>query len=179
MLSDSEIRHAINQGRVKVDPFDEAMIQPASLEMTLGTTFVKFSDAYPEPIDPLNPPKAEEYETYEADVSVLWPGQFVLGSTVERLSLPADLCARVEGKSSLGRLGLIVHATAGFVDPGFAGHLTLEIANLNSRPILLHAGMRICQLSFVPMSAPARRPYGSGQLGSKYQGQAGPTPARG
>lgn len=178
MLSDIEIQRAITQGRIKVTPFDEGLIQPASLELTLATTFTKFSDAYTDPIDPLNPPTPEQYETYEADVGVLWPGQFVLGSTVERIALPADLCARVEGKSSLGRLGLIVHATAGFVDPGFAGHLTLEIANLNSRPILLHAGMRICQLSFVPMSAPARRPYGSPQLGSKYQGQNGPTPAR-
>lgn len=178
MLSDTQIRAAIEKGRIGVTPYQDRLVQPASLDVTLAPSFMKFSDAFTDPIDPLDPPGEEEYDRFEADVMVLWPRQFVLGSTAETVTISNDIVCRIEGKSSLARLGLIVHATAGFVDPGWSGRLTLEISNLSPRPILLHAGMPVAQLSFQNMSAPARTPYGADGLGSKYRGQHEPTPSR-
>ena len=178
MLSDGEIRASITSGRIKVAPFRDEMVQPASIDVTLSTSFVEFDLSISDPIDPLNPPGAEEYNRFEADAMVLWPRSFVLGSTAEIVTIPADIVCRIEGKSSLARLGLIVHATAGFVDPGWSGRLTLEISNLSHRPIQLQAGMRIAQLSFQSMSFRSRKPYGSPGLGSKYHGQVETTPSR-
>lgn len=177
IFSDSGIRKAISDGRIRMDPFRDDLVQPASIDVTLGNRFVEFRPGN-ETIDPLEGVPEEAYNRYEADVMMLWPQGFVLGSTVERLTLPSDIAARVEGKSSLARLGLLVHVTAGFIDPGFSGEITLEIANLSPRPVRLYAGMRIAQIGFFGMGAPAKAPYGSATTGSKYQHQSGPVTSR-
>jgi len=180
ILADRTIRRLIDAGRIGIDPFDEALIQPSSVDVRVDRFFRVFRNArYPyidvkSPMDDLT-----ELVEVEADEAfILHPGEFVLGSTLERVTLPDDLVARLEGKSSLGRLGLLIHSTAGFVDPGWDGHVTLELSNVANLPITLYAHMKIGQISFVQLSEAAEAPYGSSGLGSKYQGQRGPTPSR-
>ena len=180
LLSDRDIAAEIDAGRISLDPWDPQMMQPSSIDVRLDRYFRVFENhRYPH-IDPAADQSelTREVEPEGDEPFILHPGEFVLGSTYEVVSLPDDVAARVEGKSSLGRLGLLTHATAGFVDPGFSGHVTLELANVASLPITLYPGMKIGQLSFMQMTTPADRPYGKGALGSKYQGQRGPTPSR-
>ena len=180
LLSDRDILNEIEAGRIRMEPFDPAMVQPASIDVRLDRYFRVFENhRYPH----IDPAQAQDDLTREVQAEgeepfILHPGEFVLGSTYEEVSLPADLAARVEGKSSLGRLGLLTHATAGFVDPGFSGHVTLELANVATLPIKLYPGMKIGQFCFFRMSSPSEHPYGSQKYGSRYQGQRGPTPSR-
>ena len=180
LLSDRDIRAEIDNGRVVLDPWDPAMIQPSSVDVRLDKYFRLFDNHKYPVIDPSQdqPDLTRLVEVDPSDGFVLHPGEFVLGSTLEAVTLPDDLAARVEGKSSLGRLGLLTHATAGFVDPGFTGHVTLELSNVATLPIMLWPGMKIGQVSFMQMTTPADQPYGAGASGSKYQGQRGPTPSR-
>jgi dCTP deaminase len=180
LLSDRDIRAQVDAGRVRIDPYDEAMVQPASIDFRLDRYFRLFDNhKYPH-IDPARdqPELTRLVEVDSDDGFVLHPGEFVLGSTYEQVSLPDDVAARVEGKSSLGRLGLLTHATAGFVDPGFTGHVTLELSNVATLPIMLWPGMKIGQLCFFGLSSPAENPYGSAKYGSHYQDQRGPTASR-
>jgi dCTP deaminase len=180
LLSDRDILAEIEAKRIIVEPYDEAMIQPSSIDFRLDRYFRVFENhRYPH-IDPAADQSdlTREVEPEGEEAFILHPGEFVLGSTLEVVSLPDDLAARVEGKSSLGRLGLLTHATAGFVDPGFSGHVTLELANVATLPIKLYPGMKIGQLCFFRLSSPAQHPYGSAKYGSRYQGQRGPTPSR-
>jgi dCTP deaminase len=180
VLSDRDIRAAIDAGRIGIDPFDPKCVQPASVDIRLDYRFRVFRSSRHAFID-LARPLDDITELVEIPAKtpfILHPGEFVLGSTRERIRLPDDMVSRVEGKSSLGRLGLLIHSTAGFIDPAWDGHITLELSNVNTIPITLYAGMRIGQLSFFPLSSPAERPYGSPELGSSYQGQTGPTPSR-
>lgn len=180
LLSDRDIRAQIDAGRVRLDPYDDQMIQPSSIDFRLDRYFRLFDNHKYPYIDPA----AEQDELTRlvqidpAEPFVLHPGEFVLGSTYEQVTLPDDVAARVEGKSSLGRLGLLTHATAGFVDPGFSGHVTLELSNVATLPIKLWPGMKIGQLCFFQLSSPAENPYGSAKYGSHYQGQRGPTASR-
>ena len=180
ILSDHSIREAIAAGRIQLDPFDESLVQPASVDVRLDRYFRVFLNHTMPVIDVKK--NLEELtrlvEIDEGNSFVLHPGEFVLGSTSERVTLPDDLVARIEGKSSLGRLGLLIHSTAGFIDPGWDGHITLELSNVANLPITLYPEMKIGQISFLAMTTPADVPYGSGNLGSKYQGQRGPTPSR-
>jgi dCTP deaminase len=180
ILSDRSIRAAIEQGRIQVEPFDPGLIQPSSLDLRVDRHFRVFAGHRYPFIDPREPQAdlTTEVEADEDHPFVLHPGEFVLGSTLERLCLGNDVVARLEGKSSLGRLGLLIHSTAGFVDPGFEGHLTLELSNVARLPIAIFPGMPIGQLSFYELSTAAEFPYGSPQVHSKYQGQSGPTPSR-
>ena len=180
ILSDRSIREEIAAGRIELDPFDERLIQPASVDVRLDRFFRVFLN-HTMPVIDVKQNLEELTRLVELDEDrtfVLHPGEFVLGSTHERIALPADLVGRVEGKSSLGRLGLLIHSTAGFVDPGWNGHITLELSNVANLPITLYPGMKIGQISFLRMTTPADVPYGTGELGSKYQGQRGPTPSR-
>ena len=180
LLSDRDIVAEIDAGRIAVDPYDPAMIQPSSIDFRLDRFFRVFENhRYPH-IDPAVDQEdlTRVVEAQGDEPFILHPGEFVLGSTYEVVTLPDDLAARVEGKSSLGRLGLLTHATAGFVDPGFSGHVTLELANVATLPIKLYPGMKIGQLCFFRLSSPAEHPYGSAKYGSRYQGQRGPTPSR-
>lgn len=181
VLSDRSIREALTSGRLAIEPLAEDALQPASVDIRLDRQFRVFRNHRDSYIDVREPVEGlTEVETVEDDEPfVLHPGEFVLGSTLERVTLGADLVARVEGKSSLGRLGLLVHATAGYVDPGWDGHLTMELSNVANLPIRLYYGMKIGQLSFLELTTPSERPYGSPQLRSKYQGQTGPTASRG
>lgn len=180
VLSDRSIREALKAGRIGIEPLDDDAIQPASVDLRLDSAFRIFrSTSRPyvdvqQPVDDLT----ELVEIAPEEPFVVQPGSFCLGSTVETISIPDDIVARVDGKSSLGRLGLLVHATAGYVDPGWTGKLTLELSNQSQMPIALYYGMRVCQISFLEMTTPVDRPYGSASLGSKYQGQTGPTPSR-
>jgi len=180
VLSDGTIRRLIAEGRVRVEPFDDTMVQPASIDLRLGSSFRVFHNHRIGAIDLADPPRnlTEHVEIGEAESFVIHPGEFVLGRTQEHVELPDDVVARIEGKSSLGRLGLIVHATAGFVDPGFKGTLTLEITNLTRVPIILWPGKPIAQLSFMALDQPAQRPYGHPDLGSHYHGQIEATESR-
>jgi dCTP deaminase len=180
VLSDGTIRRLVASGRLVVDPWDEALVQPASIDLRLGDSFRVFHNHRVTAIDLRDPPKnlTEEVVVPDGEPFAIHPGEFVLGRTLEYVEIPNDVVARIEGKSSLGRLGLIVHATAGFVDPGFRGTLTLEITNLTRVPIKLYAGLLIAQLSFMALDSPAERPYGSEQLGSHYQGQVAATESR-
>ena len=180
VLSDGTIIQLVNAGRIKFDPWDESLVQPASVDLRLGDTFRVFHNHRASAIDLRNPPKnlTEEIKIEPDEPFVIHPGEFALGRTAEWVELPDDIVARIEGKSSLGRLGLIVHATAGFCDPGWKGTLTLELANLTRIPIKLYAGSLIAQLSFMTLDAPALRPYGHEQLGSHYQGQVEATESR-
>jgi dCTP deaminase len=180
VLSDGTIRRLVAEGHVRIEPWDERMVQPASVDLRLGRSFRVFHNHRIGAIDLADPPRhlTEHVNVADGDSFVIHPGEFVLGVTQERVELPDDLVARIEGKSSLGRLGLIVHATAGFVDPGFAGTLTLEITNLTRVPIILWPGKPIAQLSFMTLDRPAERPYGHPELGSHYHGQLEATESR-
>jgi len=180
LLSDRDILAEIEAERIRIDPYDPAMIQPSSIDFRLDRFFRVFENhKYPH-IDPAADQSdlTREVEPDGDDPFILHPGEFVLGSTYEVCTLPDDIAARVEGKSSLGRLGLLTHATAGFVDPGFSGHVTLELANVATLPIKLYPGMKIGQLCFFRLTSAAEHPYGSEKYGSRYQGQRGPTPSR-
>ena len=180
LLSDRDIEAALDSGRITLDPYIPENVQPASVDVCVSDAFRVFgSHRYPF-IDPrTRQPDMTELVTVKPDERfMLHPGEFVLGSTIEHVGLADDVVARLEGKSSLGRIGLLIHSTAGYVDPGFEGHLTLELANVATLPIALYPGMLIGQISFVNLSTPARRPYGSPEIGSKYQSQAGPTATR-
>ena len=177
VLSDGTIRRLVDEGRIVIDPWDPELVQPASVDLRLGGSFRVFHNHRTSAID-LREPPTNLTEEVTGEMFVIHPGEFVLGVTEEYVELPDDIVARIEGKSSLGRLGLIVHATAGFVDPGFKGTLTLEITNLTRVPIKLYPGLLIAQLSFMTLDAPAERPYGSEALGSHYQGQTAATESR-
>lgn len=180
VLSDRDIRAAVASGRIGIDPFDTACVQPASVDIRLDRFFRVFSSTRHPFIDvaKVSDEITELVEVKDGERFILHPGQFVLGSTRERVRLADDIVSRVEGKSSLGRLGLLIHSTAGFIDPGWDGHITLELSNVNTIPVTLYPGMRIGQLSFFPLSSRAEHPYGSTESGSHYQGQTGPTPSR-
>lgn len=180
LLSDRDIRAEIDGGRVVLDPWDPAMVQPSSVDVRMDKWFRLFDNHKYPVIDPAQdqPELTRLIEVDPQEGFVLHPGEFVLGSTYEAVTLPTDLAARVEGKSSLGRLGLLTHATAGFVDPGFSGHVTLELSNVATLPIRLWPGMKVGQLCFFRLSSPAEHPYGSQTYGSHYQGQRGPTASR-
>src|SRR5947208_2826221 len=179
VLSDRTIRRLLDEGRIEIDPYDESLLQPSSVDVRVDRYFRVFHNARYPFID-VRKPQDDLTELVEVDTEpfILHPGEFVLGSTLERIRLPDDLVARLEGKSSLGRLGLLIHSTAGFIDPGWDGHVTLELSNVANLPITIYRGMKIGQLSFVQLTEPAESPYGTGGLGSKYQGQKGPTPSR-
>ncbi len=180
ILSDRTIREELAAGRIVIDPLDPTSIQPSSVDLRLDRLFRVFLNHTTSVIDVKR--NLEELtrlvEIGPDDAFILHPGEFVLGSTFELVGLPDDLVARIEGKSSLGRLGLLIHSTAGFIDAGFAGHITLELSNVASLPITLYPGMKIGQVSFLQMTTPAEQPYGSSAVRSKYQGQRGPTPSR-
>jgi len=180
VLSDVSIRKALADGRIAIDPFNEADVQPSSVDVHIDRYFRVFRNHTTPYIDPkVNQEDLTELVEIEEDGRfILHPGEFALGSTLEVVRLGDDIVARLEGKSSLGRLGLLIHSTAGFVDAGFDGHLTLELSNVANLPIALYPGMRIGQISFLDMTTAAEHPYGSGEKGSKYQGQRGPTPSR-
>ena len=180
ILSDRDIMAAIKDGRIEIQPFDEADVQPASIDLRVDRFFRTFSNHRHQVIDVKKSMEelTELVEMKEEEPFILHPGEFVLGSTREYVKLPNDLVARLEGKSSLGRLGLLIHSTAGFVDAGFEGHLTLELSNVANLPITLYPNMKIGQISFFKLTSEAENPYGSGKIGSKYQGQRGPTASR-
>src|SRR5213592_1955710 len=180
VLSDRSIRAEIEAGRVVIDPYDPDLVQPSSVDVRVDRRFRVFHNARYPYIDVRQPMEdlTEQVEISGDQPFILHPGEFVLGSTLERVTLPDDLVARLEGKSSLGRLGLLIHSTAGFIDPGWDGHVTLELSNVANLPITIYHGMKIGQISFMQLSEAADNPYGSGDLGSKYQGQMGPTPSR-
>jgi dCTP deaminase len=180
VLSDGTIRRLVDEGRIAIEPWDPALVQPASVDLRLGTSFRVFHNHRISAIDLRDPPTnlTEHVEIADDATFVIHPGEFVLGVTLERVAIPDDVVARIEGKSSLGRLGLIVHATAGFVDPGFAGTLTLEITNLTRVPIKLYPNLPIAQLSFMSLDQPAEVPYGSPELGSHSHGQVEATESR-
>lgn len=180
LLSDRDIRAGVEAGQIGLDPWDPTMIQPASVDVRLDRYFRLFNNHRYPVIDP----RADQsdltamVDAGEDEPFVLHPGEFVLGATYEKVTLGDSIAARLEGKSSLGRLGLLTHSTAGFIDPGFTGHVTLELSNTATMPILLYPGMKIGQLCFFQLSSPAEKPYGQGATGSRYQGQRGPTASR-
>lgn len=178
LLSDVDIRQRLDDGRIRLDPCDMDLIQPASVDVRLGTGFRVFESHSHAVIDPAARQEGLTRLVEAPDGFILHPGEFVLASTLERVTLGRDLAARLEGKSSLGRLGLLTHATAGFIDPGFSGHVTLELSNVANLPIKLYPGMKIGQLCFFAMSSPVAHPYGDELNGSHYQGQSGPTESR-
>jgi dCTP deaminase len=180
LLSDRDIRAEITAGRVKVEPFTEAMVQPSSVDVRLDRFFRVFENHKYSVIDPSTeqPELTREVAVTADEFFILHPGEFVLASTYEVITLPDDIAGRLEGKSSLGRLGLLTHSTAGFIDPGFSGHITLELSNVANLPVKLFPGMKIGQLCLIKLSSPAEHPYGSAVYGSRYQGQRGPTPSK-
>ena len=181
ILSDGTIRALLASGRLVIDPLEPQQVQPASVDVRLGSEFLVFRNHTAEVIDPYDrrADLMEKVSVREGDAFVLHPGEFVLGTTLEAIGLPDDLVARVEGKSSLGRLGLLIHATAGFVDPGWTrGQITLELSSVATLPIKLWPGMKIGQMCFFRLTSPAEKPYGSQAYGSRYQGQRGPTASR-
>jgi dCTP deaminase len=180
LLSDRDIRAEIGSGRVVVEPYDQSMVQPSSVDVRIDRFFRLFDNHKYEVIDPAaeQPELTRMVEVKPDEAFFLHPGEFVLASTYEVVSLPDDVAARLEGKSSLGRLGLLTHSTAGFIDPGFSGHVTLELSNVATLPIKIWPGMKIGQLCFFRLSSAAEHPYGSERYGSRYQGQRGPTASR-
>jgi len=180
ILSDGDIRREIAAGRIGIEPFDESCVQPSSVDLHVDAQFRVFANSRYPYIDVRKemPDLTELVEVTGDEPFILHPGEFVLGSTLERVRIPDDLVARLEGKSSLGRLGLLIHSTAGYVDPGWDGYLTLELSNVANLPITIYAGMKIGQVSFFRLSTPAEVPYGSEATRSKYQGQRGPTASR-
>ena len=180
VLSDRTIRAEIESGRIEIDPYDDKRVQPSSVDLRVDRKFRVFHNARHPYID-VRQPMEDLTELVEAEGDrpfILHPGEFVLGQTLEKVTLPDDLVARLEGKSSLGRLGLLIHSTAGFVDSGFSGNLTLELSNVANLPITIYYGMPIGQISFMRMDGPVESPYGSRVTDSKYQGQSEPTPSR-
>ena len=180
LLSDRDLKLEIDKGNVGLDPYDPGLVQPASIDVRLDRHFRVFENhRYPH-IDPAEeqPELTRPVQVEPDEPFILHPGEFVLGSTLELVSLPHDIASRLEGKSSLGRLGLLTHSTAGWIDPGFTGHVTLELSNVATLPIKLWPGMKIGQMCFFRLSSPAAQPYGSARSGSRYQGQRGPTPSR-
>jgi len=180
LLSDGDIKKEIDSGRVKVEPFDPAMLQPSSVDVRLDRFFRVFENHMYSVIDPAaeQPDLTRAVEIKGSEEFILHPGEFVLASTFEVITLPDDIAGSLEGKSSLGRLGLLTHSTAGFIDPGFSGHITLELSNVANLPVKLYPGMKIGQLCLIKLSSAAEHPYGSAIYGSRYQGQRGPTPSR-
>ncbi len=180
VFSDRTIKEAVAAGRIFIDPYDESMVQPSSIDLRCDSTFLVFENHRYPLIDPKAPQDdlTHAVGATEDHPFILHPGEFVLGSTMEVVGLAADVVARLEGKSSLGRIGLLIHSTAGFIDPGFRGQVTLELSNVANLPIAIYPGMKIGQISFYQLSTPAEHPYGSPGAGSKYQGQSGPTPSR-
>ena len=186
ILSDRNMREQLEAGRIVIDPLDDSLIQPSSIDVRISNLFRVFRNHSRGVIDVKQDltdvteliEMPESPDGHDTEAFMLHPGEFVLGSTYERIGMPDDLVGRVEGKSSLGRLGLMIHSTAGFIDAGFDGHITLELANVASLPITLYPGMKIGQVSFMQMTTPADNPYGAGARGSKYHGQRGPTPSR-
>jgi len=180
VLSDKTIRTEIEAQRIEIEPYDQGLIQPSSIDVRVDRRFRVFHNARYPYIDVRQPMEelTELVEVSGDEPFILHPGEFVLGQTLERVTLPDDLVARLEGKSSLGRLGLLIHSTAGFVDPGFSGNLTLELSNVANLPITIYEGMPIGQLSFMRMDGAVEVPYGAKDKGSKYQGQGEPTPSR-
>ena len=180
LLSDRDIRAAIDSGSLGIEPYEPGNVQPSSVDVRLDRFFRVFNNSKYTHIDP----KLQQdeltslVEVEEGDAFVLHPGEFVLASTLEKFTLPDNLAGRLEGKSSLGRLGLLTHSTAGFIDPGFSGYVTLELSNVANLPMTLWPGMKVGQMAIFRMSSPAEVPYGTGSLGSKDQGQRGPTPSR-
>ena len=180
VLSDRTIARLLGEGRIEIDPYDDSLLQPSSVDVRVDRYFRVFRNhVYPH----IDVKVAQEDLTELVEIEgetpfILHPGEFVLGSTLERVRLPDDLVARLEGKSSLGRLGLLIHSTAGFIDPGFNGHVTLELSNVANLPITIYPEMKIGQISFMQMTEPAHTPYGASEIGSKYKGQQGPTPSR-
>jgi dCTP deaminase len=180
LLSDRDLRAEIAAGRLVIDPYDDGLVQPSSIDVRLDRFFRVFENhRYPH----IDPAEEQDELTREVEVAqdepfILHPGEFVLGSTYEVIGLADDLAARLEGKSSLGRLGLLTHSTAGFIDPGFSGHVTLELSNVATLPIKLWPGMKIGQVCVLRLTSPSEHPYGSSVYGSRYQGQRGPTPSR-
>ena len=180
VLSDHSLREQLAAGRIIIEPYDEQCVQPSSIDVKVSNLFRVFRNHTAGIIDVKEDMEdlTELITVPDDGVFMLHPGEFVLGSTLERVVVPSDLVARIEGKSSLGRLGLLIHSTAGFIDAGFDGHVTLELANVASLPITIYPQMRIGQISFLQMTTAADNPYGSGANGSKYQGKRGPTPSR-
>ncbi len=180
LLSDRSIREAVESGRIIIDPWDESMVQPASVDLRLGKKLRVFRSASLPYIDVMqeSPGLTEEAEIDEVNPFYLHPNEFALGVIYENICIPSDIAARLDGKSSLGRLGLLVHSTAGWVDPGWRGHLTLELSNVSGLPITLYYGMKVSQISFLQLTTPAEHPYGSRALDSKYQDQVEPEPSR-
>lgn len=180
LLSDRDIATSLDSGRIQLDPLDRSLIQPASIDVRLDRLFRLFDNHRYPVIDPAaeQPGLTRLIDVGPDEPFVLHPGEFVLGATYEVVTLGHDIAARLEGKSSLGRLGLLTHSTAGFIDPGFSGHVTLELSNTATMPILLYPGMKIGQLCFFDLSSAAEHPYGSTTIGSHYQGQRGPTESR-
>jgi dCTP deaminase len=180
LISDRDIRAHLDAGQIVLDPYDPAMVQPSSVDVRIDRLFRLFDNHKYAHIDPAEdqPELTRLVEVAPDEPFILHPGEFVLGSTYEAVTLPDNVAARLEGKSSLGRLGLLTHSTAGFIDPGFSGHVTLELSNVATLPIKLWPGMKIGQLCFFQLSSPAEHPYGSGQYGNRYQGQRGPTASR-
>jgi dCTP deaminase len=180
VLSDRTIKRLLAEGRIGIEPYDEGLLQPSSVDVRVDRYFRVFRNSrYPF----INVKEEQEDLTELLEIEsdqpfILHPGEFVLGSTLERVTLPDDIVGRLDGKSSLGRLGLLIHSTAGFIDPGWDGHVTLELSNVANLPITIYHRMKIGQLSFVQMTEPAETPYGTGTIGSKYQGQQGPTASR-
>jgi dCTP deaminase len=180
LLSDRDIRLEIDAGRIGLDPWEPGMVQPSSVDVRLDRSFRLFDNHKYPFIDPAEdqPELTRLISVDPGEPFILHPGEFALGSTFERISLPDDIAARLEGKSSLGRLGLLTHSTAGFIDPGFTGHVTLELSNVATLPIKLWPGMKIGQVCYFRLTSPAENPYGSGTYGNRYQGQRGPTASR-
>ena len=180
VLSDRTIRRLLDEGRIGIDPYEASLLQPSSVDVRVDRYFRVFRNSRYPFIDVKTNQEdlTEVVEVTDDEAFILHPGEFVLGSTLERVTLPEDVVGRLDGKSSLGRLGLLIHSTAGFIDPGWDGHVTLELSNVANLPITIYSEMKIGQLSFVQLSEPAERPYGSEGIGSKYQGQRGPTPSR-
>ena len=180
LLSDRDIKAELSSGRVVLDPYDEAMVQPSSVDVRIDRWFRLFDNHRYPVIDPREdqPHLTRLVEVPKGEPFVLHPGEFVLASTFEVVTLPDDVAARLEGKSSLGRLGLLTHSTAGFIDPGFSGHVTLELSNMATMPVQLWPGMKIGQLCFFRLSSATEHPYGSARYGSRYLGQRGPTASR-
>lgn len=180
LLSDRDIRSEVEAGRIVLEPWDAEMVQPASVDIRLDRYFRLFDNHKYPFIDPAadQPDLTRLVEVAADEPFILHPGEFVLASTYEVITLPDDIAARLEGKSSLGRLGLLTHSTAGFVDPGFSGHVTLELSNVATLPITLWPGMKVGQFCFFRLSSPAEHPYGTGPYGNRYQGQRGPTASR-